>query len=138
MAVTYTNGFTVYGANALLQLGVDAPNYAPFGTRLDSTEQSWGYGKLDTTGLATPQAYSYSVDTTNQTIDFDANSSAFDIFLNGATNITIEGVQLLKSDNTVVAEIPTASPAVFIYDGEFTILAGSEIDFGTQVSFYIK
>ena len=138
---TFTNGFTVEGASRVfLEFGVQAPNYSPFGeVTFDAGDQSWGYGKLNTTNLPTPQAYSYSVDTTNQTINFGQNSSAFDIVLpDNAFSIDITGVQILKTDNTIVAEIPTSSTAAFIYDGEFTILSGSAIDFGTQVSFYAK
>jgi hypothetical protein len=136
---TFTNGFTEYAAGRVfLDFKTTALNYAPYGTRFNNIEQTWGYGKTDTTGLPTPQAHSSSVEAATEKINFLSNSSPFDILLNDATNIVIYGVQLLDSSNNVLLETPVSSNATFIYDGEFTILSGSAVDFGTNTSFYAK
>lgn len=136
MAVTYTNGFTEFGANAVFLGGFSqgAPNYAPFGVR-DTVD--WGYGKDNTTNLPTPQEYPVSLTASTQVLNIFA-SDPFDILLGGATALQITGVQFLKADNTPVLEVNVLDVADFIYDGEFTILGGSTIDFGTVVDFYTQ
>jgi hypothetical protein len=136
MADMYTNGFTEYGAQRVFLGGfsLGAPNFSPFGER-DQT--AWGYGKTDTTSLPTPQPYPTSLTAATETLNIGA-SDPFDILLDGATALQITGVQFLKADNTPVLEVNVLDVADFIYDGEFTILGGSTIDFGTTVDFYDK
>jgi hypothetical protein len=143
MSVTYTNGFTEFGAGRMMNNGFynPAPNYAPYGTVTFPSPggtSTWGYGKTITTSLPTPQAYTRTFDNTTQTITV-GESSAFDILRpESAISVNIVGVQFLKSDNTPVLEVALLDTAQFIYDGEFTILGGSTIDFGTTVDFYAK
>jgi hypothetical protein len=141
MAVTFKNGFTQFGAQAVFIDGgfkVGAPNYAPYGAR-DTVD--WGYGKDSTTNLPTPQAYTvssnYNINTNNFSLSI-GESQAFDILLGGATALQVVGVQFLKTDNTPVLEVDLTDAADFIYNGEFTILGGSTIDFNTTVDFYTK
>lgn len=143
MAVIYTNGFTEYGAGRMMNDGFynGAPNYAPYGGVTFPSPgggQTWGYGKANTTNLPTPQTYTRTFNNATQTITV-GESSAFDILLpSSAININITGVQFLKADNTPVLEVNVLDFANFIYDGEFTILGGSTIDFGTTVDFYTQ
>jgi hypothetical protein len=143
MAVTYINGFTEYGAGRVFYAAFanDAPNYAPYGGVAFPSPgggQTWGYGKTNTTNLPTPQAYPSSFEAATQKLNIGA-SDPFDILLpSSAIDINITGVQFLKADNTPVLEVNVLDVANFIYDGEFTILGGSTIDFGTTVDFYTQ
>jgi hypothetical protein len=148
MAVTYVNGFTSDGAQAIFideGFAAGAPNYAPYGTvgfPAVGGGQTWGYGKENTTNLPTPQAYTvssnYNINTGNFSLNIGA-SQAFDILRpSGATTVNILGVQFLTADNTPVLEVAVNDTAQFIYDGEFTILGSSTIDFAVlnTVDFY--
>lgn len=135
MAVTYTNGFTTTGSGQIFSnfFNNAAPNYTPYGSR---DLNDWGYGLTDTTSLPTPQTYTFTEE--NGLVTISGDSNPFDILLNGATAIQITGVQFVNSSNAPLLEVNVNDSADFIYDGEFTIVGSSTIDFSTSVDFYAK
>ena len=142
MSVTYTNGFTGNGYLRIIDAIFNTTDhtYAPFGAVTFPSPggtSTWGYGKANTTSLPTPQSFSKSVG--GSQANFLTDSDPFDILKPpSALTVNITGVQFLDASNAPLLEVDVNDTAQFIYDGEFTIISGSSVDFSTNVDFYAQ
>lgn len=142
MAVTYTNGFTTDGYNRIIGALFNQTNhtYAPYGSVTFPSPggtSTWGYGKDNTTSLPTPQNFVRTIG--GSQANFGNDSNPFDITRPPtALTVNITGVQFLDASNAPIFEVNVNDTAQFIYDGEFTIIGGSSVDFSTNTDFYAK
>lgn len=142
MAVTYTNGFTENGYVRIIGalFNEQTFKYAPYGAVTFPSPggtSTWGYGKTNTTNLPTPQTFSKSIG--GSQANFLGDSDPFDIIKPlSALTVNITGVQFLDASNAPLFEVDVNDSAQFIYDGEFTIIGGSSVDFSTNTDFYAQ